>query len=58
MNNPIPFNPDTMPLKQVRYCAETLRTLFEMLDRDASPEDIASYLKMSREYIANVWSKK
>lgn len=48
--NPIAFNPDTMTVSQVKKCAETLRAMFDLIDRDASPDDIAVYLKQSRDY--------
>jgi hypothetical protein len=55
MTNPIPFNPETMTVSQVTQCAITLRTMFDLIDRDASDADIANYVKQTREYLLARW---
>jgi len=39
MVNPVMFNPDGMTVRQVKRCADTLRWLYDSMDRyDAMPE--------------------
>lgn len=58
MPNPIPFNPATMTASQLFECAETLRTLFNMVERDASAEQLEGYVLQARDFMAEKLSNK
>jgi len=58
MPNPIAFNPDTMTLTQAKACCETLRTLYELLDRKADDADIALYVEQSRDFMVKNWGER
>ena len=55
MANPIAFNALTMTVRQLVDCANTLRTLFELLDRDPTDEDVRSYVEQAREHMRQTW---
>jgi hypothetical protein len=57
MSNPIAFNPDTMSISQVKRCVETLRTCFELLDRDAEAGHIKVYLEQTRDQMLKLWGE-
>ncbi|ARK07517.1 hypothetical protein LAV_00142 [Sphingobium phage Lacusarx] len=42
--NPIPFNPDTMTISQMKLCAESLRTIFHAMPT-TTPEGIVGHLE-------------
>lgn len=46
--NPIPFNPDQMPISQAKDCADTLSLLFQMLDRGSDASEIVGNLEFAR----------
>lgn len=56
-NNPIPFNPVTMEVRQLLTCAETLRTLFDQVERKASDEAIVAYLEQARDFMLQQWGE-
>ena len=54
MENPIMFNPDGMTVRQVKRCADTVRWLYDSMDRyDAMPEgeDKAYFLENLLDHI-------
>ena len=55
MTNPVAFNALTMTVRQLVDCANTLRTLFELLDRDPTDEDVRSYVEQAREHMRQTW---
>ena len=57
MTNPIAFNPETMTVSQVKQCAETLRSMFDLLENGASEDTIVGYLAQSRDYLTRAWRK-
>lgn len=54
-DNPIPFNPDTMTVRELKECAETLRSIFGHanrlaaldLPREEADETLLMYVKMA-----------
>lgn len=55
-NNPIAFNPDTMTVSQLKHCAETLRMLFDGIERDdVDDTNIVFHLKQAREHMLKNW---
>lgn len=57
--NPIPFNPDTMTVSQLKWCADTLHQLFDGVARDDAPDDrLLAYLRQAREWALQNWSAK
>ena len=56
-NNPIPFNPETMTVKELKECAETLRTLFQALPT-TPPEGIVGHLTQVRDEMLRRWGTR
>jgi hypothetical protein len=50
VSNPIPFNPDTMTVSQLKECAETLRMAFDGIARGVDAENIVHNLEQARDY--------
>lgn len=50
-NNPIPFNPATMRVVDLLKCAESLQTLFTMVERDRDDAAIAGAVRQARDYL-------
>jgi hypothetical protein len=60
MENPIPFNPETMTVKQLKECADALRIMFNMLNRGSGYDQHVSmfyHLVQIRDDFVNRWSK-
>lgn len=65
--NPILFNPDGMTVRQVKDCAQTLRWLYDSMDRlDAMPEgedkayfldNLLHHIRQGREQHIKSWSR-
>ena len=55
--NPINFNAYSMSVNQLKDCADALRNMFEMLDRDASGEDLKGYAMQMRDHMRKTWRK-
>lgn len=53
--NPIAFNPDTMTVSQLKFCAETLRSAFDQIDRGANEDTIVYYLGQARNQMLKQW---
>jgi hypothetical protein len=48
--NPIPFNPDMMPISQAKECADLLSMIFSAIeDGRATPEGVFHNLEQARE---------
>jgi ribosomal protein L7/L12 len=47
--NPIPFNPESLTLAQAKHYAESLRTVFELIERNVEAEQIKTYLEQVRD---------
>lgn len=56
--NPIAFNPDTMTVSQLKECADTLRTLFTMLDNEHHPMNVIGQLETVREQMLDRYGDK
>lgn len=54
-NNPIPFAPDTMTVKQVKQCAQVLREIFDAIERDVDSDNIVFHLKQHRDQMLREW---
>jgi hypothetical protein len=54
--NPVAFNALTMSGYQLKECADTLRTLFDLLAREATSEDIKAYVEQARDHLSKTWS--
>jgi hypothetical protein len=53
--NPVAFNALTMTGLQLKECADTLRTLFDLLDREATNDDIKAYVEQARDHLSKTW---
>lgn len=58
MPNPIAFNPDTMTVSQLKEAAETLRTVFDGIERGVDAENIVHNLRQTRAGMLNRWGAK
>lgn len=47
--NPIAFNPDTMTVSALKYCADTLHTIFRAIDQENDPANIVAHLEDFRD---------
>lgn len=56
--NPIPFNPDTMTVSQLKECAEVLSRMFDGIAREVPADNMMFHLKQARDDMANRWGKK
>jgi uncharacterized protein (UPF0276 family) len=56
-NNPIAFNPDMMTVQQLKYVAETLRTTFDLIERNLNGEDMKNYLEQARDQMLKRWGE-
>ena len=57
--NPIPFNPDTMTVSQLKWCADTLRMLFDGVERpDVDDSNVMHHLRQAREWADKNWSAR
>lgn len=57
MKNPIPFNPDTMTVSQLKECAEALSTVFDQMRRGVSETVIIGHLEQTREHMTKNWTR-
>jgi hypothetical protein len=57
MTNPIAFNAFTMTGYQMKECADTLRTLFNLLDRESTDEDVRIYVEQVRDSMLKKWGE-
>lgn len=58
--NPIPFNPDTMTISQIKDCAEALSQLYDALDRgldETDPNNVLFHMKRGRDALRKRWAK-
>jgi hypothetical protein len=59
--NPIPFNPETLTIRQIKDAAETLRFVFEGLARlDAGEVEASNFLfhlRQQRDSLARQWAQ-
>lgn len=55
--NPIPFNPDTMTLSQIKEAAETLSMIFRMVGGSYEPEMIVENIKGYQEALSRKWNR-
>lgn len=54
--NPIPFNPDMMPIAHAKDCVECLSHLFDQLDRSGiTDEQIIHYMRQARDQQLRRW---
>ncbi len=56
MKNPVAFNPLTMTANQLVQCADALRTMFDLLDRDGTAEDVKHAVMQTREHMRKTWN--
>lgn len=65
--NPVLFNPDGMTVRQVKDCVDTLRWLYDSMDRldilpegddrDAFVENLLHHIRQGREQQRKAWSR-
>ena len=53
--NPILFNPDGHTVRQLKDMADTLRAVFDGIDRGVDPENIVHNLRQAREQYLQSW---
>jgi hypothetical protein len=52
---PIPFGTQTMPVNRLMYCAEVLRDVFRLMERDATHDVIVGHLEQVRDNMLKQW---
>ncbi len=55
LTNPIAFNAYTMTANQLKEAADTLRTLFDLIERGGTPEDVKNYVEQARDAMLKFW---
>lgn len=55
IKNPIPSNTHKMTTIQLLVCARVLSCLFDMVNENCKPDEIASFLDRQREILIEQW---
>jgi hypothetical protein len=58
LKNPVPFNPAALlTVNQFIDVADTLSTIYTLLDRGGTADDVMRYVEQSHEYLNKKWNR-